>query len=151
MSNEHKRTEIRNKTFDMLTADISGVNIYNSRIYEIPENKLPAISVYTPGDTGEKDASETNYRRLNEVHIVLYVTGKSPPEELETGETYIDELSDNYLKEIEDIFLTKWQTLEKVVYRLNYVSTSIMPDKESEYLLLIADTIWEARVHQAVT
>jgi hypothetical protein len=143
----HKRTEIRNKIAEMLRSNLTGFNIYNSRVLNIPENKLPAISIYTPDDTAEKSEDEGNYRRLFEVHIVYYVSGQSRREEIETGDYAIDELIDNYLEDLETLFFNKWETLENVVYRFNYESTSIRPMEKTKDLIFIADTVWSALVH----
>jgi len=143
----HIRTEIKNKVVSMLSESGQDFNIFNSRFLNIPVNKLPAIAGYILDDSSEKSADEGNYVRLFETHIVIYTNGNTRQEPLPTGEKYIDELMDDYIEYVEEIFFNKIETLENTLYRFNHVSNSIRENKDNKDILLMCDMTFSARYH----
>lgn len=142
----HKRTEIRNKVVEMLSGSITGLNVYNSRVYNLPINKMPAISVYCFENVDEKIAC--HYDRNYTVHIVVYTSGYTRLEDIPTGRKPIDEEIDDYCQEVEDVFFERTQTLDNTVYDFISSGTTITPDKENEDTVLIADMVFTANAKE---
>lgn len=134
MSHPHKI--IRDKVAEMMQPLAGDYNIFNSRILNIRNDELPALVVYSGKEVVVKTPS-FDYERSLQIFIVGYATGVDDFEvvgvPIPIFKTLDDKL-DNIKEAVENIFLTKRQTLETVVYSFNYVGLNVEFDKQAEDL-----------------
>lgn len=149
----HINTKIRNQIFQMMneSPDFKNIRIYNSRINDISE-PFPAISIYTIDDKGEKTADELTLVKNIDVYTALYEEGKDAFDLFESkDEKSVDEKLDDLREKVENLFLKPYQTLNKTIYRLNYVETKQQRFTESEKTQMTALIKWVAIFNQEIS
>jgi len=122
-----------------VTIDSLSIPIYKNRYS--PIQSMPAISVYGLGDNGEKSADESGYKRIERIRIMIYLSGLEDIDS-ETGGSAFDVLDDIFSQIENDLFKAK-ETLG-ILYRFNYVSTEITPDRRGDDLILVGSLNFEA-------
>lgn len=145
----HKRFEIQTAVADALGV-ISNVSIWNGRWLPIPEKFMPAISVYAIGDEAEKSAGQGNYTREEKLFVIVYMAGKDVSEDVSPSDSLVGKIN-NLIEEIETILNLKWNTLNKTVYRMDYVATKIKIDTKADNLTAIAEMEYSAIWHETLT
>lgn len=137
---EHMDKEIRAAIVARLNA-IPLLTVYKARVKAagIPIEKVKAqraASVYTLEDFAEKDQSESNLTRSSKVYLALYIVGPDASN-LKAGEISIDDQMDDLRFVIEKELIGQYETLGKLIYRLNYQSMRIdeIPTDNGEFLL----------------
>lgn len=148
----HKNTIIRNELFNILNITGSGINVYNSRLRDLPDTKLPALSIYINTENAIKVPDEHGYIREPQVIIVCAVKGLDRTHTLSTGEKYVDEKLDDLYEFIENQLLTPIQTLNKQLYRFNFegVSNITVENLGDNGIKLVSYTNWRARYNQEI-
>jgi hypothetical protein len=149
----HKDTIIRRKIAEFLTVTGSGINIYNYRLRDIPDDKLPAIAVYMDTESAAKTPDQIGYQRDPNVIIVCYAKGKDATSALPSGEKPVDEKLDDLRQFVEDRLFAEYQTLEKTVFNLYYngVSGVTAENLGENGIKLIAYTTWTAHYNQQIS
>jgi len=144
----HINTKIRNEIKKILdnSPEFSNIPVYNSRINRLSDN-FPCVSIHTVDDTGTKTPDEGTYVKKIDVFIVLYDNGKDAIDLLE-NEKSIDEKIDDLREKLDNILLKKWETLNKVVFKLNYVGNKQVIEDNSEEIIESARTKWIAIYNQ---
>ena len=133
----HKRQEIKEKVVEMLKANVTE-NVYKNRYLSLATRDFPAISVYVPDESAEKNKSEEAYRRIARVVITGYVLGKDSIELEESSATDIDDKLDDISTKIENVFNAKFQTLEGTVYNMRLGSTQYFVNAEGDEIIGVA-------------
>jgi hypothetical protein len=145
----HKREEIKAEIVSMLQAGLTE-NVYPSRYLPISQKDFPAISVYCPEEDAVKNESEELYTRTAKVVIAIYDIGKDDIELSGTAQKDIDGKLDDLCTKVETIFLTQYQTLNKVVYRFNLTKTRYMVKTEGDEITGIAYMDFDAIYHDKI-
>lgn len=96
---------------------------------------LPIVNVLTIGDTSEKDKAEIWNKRSENVIIIAQVSGLEAHEGLQSGELSCIDKLDALVSQIESNFDKKYETLDTIVYRMNYVSTDIEMKVDGENVI----------------
>ncbi len=108
----HYRQQIREQVATTLTGlDTTGNNVFQSRIYNIEESKLPCICIYTVSETSEPISMSPprSIEKVLDLVIEVYIKGQNSATDLdavvkEVKETmYTDRLINNLAK---DSYLT---------------------------------------------
>jgi hypothetical protein len=148
----HKNTVIRDELTSILTVSGSGINVYNSRLRELPDKNLPAISIYIQTESAVKTVDELGYLRQPQVVIVCYVKGLDRTNSLASGEKSVDEKLDDMYQFLEDKLLTQYNTLNQTIFRFDFTGVSnVTADNLGENgIKLISYTNWTARYHQQI-
>ena len=108
--------------------------------------------MYTFDETGEKVESEDGLTRVQEVIIAVWARGADAVRAAKTEEDSVDDRLDAILGEIEDSLFAKYQTLDKLVYRLNYTGTKIsVPDLATDLITIIGMVHFDAIFRQDLT
>lgn len=144
-----KDDEIRLRIKDKLSETGCPYNIYNSRIAKLDAAKLPAISIYSFEENATYTPDATVLIRTPIIGITLYVKGNDAAEAIKTGDISVDTKMDEMQRYIESKLFGTPQTLDKSVYWLRYLGQITGPDAESQDLILIRNTRWEARYHDS--
>lgn len=142
----HKRKLIRSTIVDMLKNSVTGVNVYDSRVFPLLKKNLPAVSVYAIEETSEKSKDEGVFTRRLRVVIAAYVNGHDPSE-VKSNEVSVDDRLDELSTQIEGVFHHQYETLRNTVYRFNPVSTRIEVDGDAEWIFGMAFMEYEAIYH----
>jgi hypothetical protein len=148
----HKHQQIRDAVVDLL-ADIQGIRVYGSVFSEIPKEKLPIISVYTNNESAVRLPSIGGYTRTVTVVVAVYVTGFDAAQiaDKNLGETNINDKLDNLKAEVEGILLKKFQTLDKIIFQLDYAGVDVSyPTAEEAKVYAVAKMRYNAIYHQEV-
>jgi len=115
------RRLIREKIVDIITGiGFTGepVTIYNDR--KMPINTLPAVIVYSAGDSVEDSASEQALTRTEIIYVHVYAINE------------IDEI----VEQIEERLIGSYQTLVGSIYRLKYMGSTIDHKIDGEDLIV---------------
>jgi len=108
----HYRQQIREQVATTLTGlDTTGNNVFQSRIYNIEESKLPCICIYTVSETSEPISMSPprSIEKVLDLVIEIYVKGLNSSSDLETvlkevkEKMFTDRLINNLAK---DSYLT---------------------------------------------
>ncbi len=142
----NKNREIR-QAIKLLLTETGSYNVYDSRFLKIPAGKLPAISIYSSEENAETTQDQGGQVRYSYPKIVLYAKGKDAIEAAETGEKSVDEIIDDMLDFIQTKLVAKYQTLGKKVFWLRYKGFKLIEDISGADIVLICETMWEARYH----
>jgi hypothetical protein len=108
----HYRQQIREQVATTLTGlDTTGNNVFQSRIYNIEESKLPCICIYTVSETSEPISMSPprSIEKVLDLVIEIYIKGLNSSSDLETvlkevkEKMFTDRLINNLAK---DSYLT---------------------------------------------
>ena len=108
----HYRQQIREQVATTLTGlDTTGNNVFQSRIYNIEESKLPCICIYTVSETSEPISMSPprSIEKVLDLVVEIYVKGLNSSSDLETvlkevkEKMFTDRLINNLAK---DSYLT---------------------------------------------
>jgi hypothetical protein len=108
----HYRQQIREQVATTLTGlDTTGNNVFQSRIYNIEESKLPCICIYTVSETSEPISMSPprSIEKVLDLVIEIYVKGLNSASDLEAvlkevkEKMFTDRLINNLAK---DSYLT---------------------------------------------
>ena len=83
----HYRQQIREQVATTLTGlDTTGNNVFQSRIYNIEESKLPCICIYTVSETSEPISMSPprSIEKVLDLVVEIYVKGLNSSSDLET-------------------------------------------------------------------
>jgi len=140
------RKEIILKVFDILNNNIysnesTPIPVFINRA--LPHKTVPFIAISSMGDNAEKSADEQANRRVERVKMFIAVDG------LETHEININSQSvrdklDAIILQIEELLLSPYQDLDKLIYRFNYSLTNIETNIEAEKIYGFATMEFDA-------
>jgi hypothetical protein len=149
----HKNTIIRKKIQELLTVTGSGINVYNYRLRDTPDEKLPAISIYMDTEGAAKTQDQVGYQRDPNVIIVCYAKGKDSTSALPSGEKPVDEKLDDLYQFLEDRLFAEYQTLDKTIFNLYFTGVSgVTAENLGENgIKLIGYTTWTAHYNQQIS
>jgi hypothetical protein len=108
----HYRQQIREQVATTLTGlDTTGNNVFQSRIYNIEESKLPCICIYTVSESSEPISMSPprSIEKVLDLVIEIYIKGQNSSSDLETvlkevkEKMFTDRLINNLAK---DSYLT---------------------------------------------
>ena len=108
----HYRQQIRERVATTLTGlDTTGNNVFQSRIYNIEESKLPCICIYTVSETSEPISMSPprSIEKVLDLVVEIYIKGLNSASDLETvlkevkEKMFTDRLINNLAK---DSYLT---------------------------------------------
>ena len=108
----HYRQQIRERVATTLTGlDTTGSNVFQSRIYNIEESKLPCICIYTVSETSEPISMSPprSIEKVLDLVVEIYIKGLNSASDLETvlkevkEKMFTDRLINNLAK---DSYLT---------------------------------------------
>jgi hypothetical protein len=108
----HYRQQIREQVATTLTGlDTTGNNVFQSRIYNIEESKLPCICIYTVSESSEPISMSPprSIEKVLDLVIEIYIKGLNSSSDLETvlkevkEKMFTDRLINNLAK---DSYLT---------------------------------------------
>jgi hypothetical protein len=108
----HYRQQIREQVATTLTGlDTTGNNVFQSRIYNIEESKLPCICIYTVSETSEPISMSPprSIEKVLDLVVEIYIKGQNSSSDLETvlkevkEKMFTDRLINNLAK---DSYLT---------------------------------------------
>jgi len=131
------RREIREAVYDRISTkiiiDSDIVPVYKQRY--APLKSLPAIIIYTTGDTSSQSADQQANQRIETVSIIGYVKGLEEHEIFDDAarDAVIDKI-DNLTGQIEKIFNKSHEALGGIVYLMSYTGTDIEIKTETEVL-----------------
>lgn len=111
----------------------------------MPSEKIPAICVYSNEESATKTPDEGGYVREYRVNIACFEKGLDSVFDVSKP---IDEKLDDLLQIVENTFLTKYQTLDKSIYRMNYEGLKIITNQEPDEMIAIGIQTWVARYHE---
>lgn len=108
----HYRQQIRERVATTLTGlDTTGSNVFQSRIYNIEESKLPCICIYTVSESSEPISMSPprSIEKVLDLVVEIYIKGLNSASDLETvlkevkEKMFTDRLINNLAK---DSYLT---------------------------------------------
>jgi hypothetical protein len=148
----HKHQDIREAVVEILS-NIPNVRVYGSVFSQVPKEKLPIISVYTNNESAERSQALGEYTRTVTVIIAAYVNGFDAMQIADKGiaQDSVSDKLDALKLAVENLLLNKWETLGKLIYRLDYSGVDVsFPESDSAEVYAVAKMRYNAIYHQGV-